>query len=194
MKNLLITFILCLALTSCHKEDKKKHHNVMTNQKSLVNSWYGKEHFEKAPPKQENESLNKLDNNEAVEVEAGKMTPNKTNPTEDTQAQASHIEQTENETSTESLEAAIEENMVIEVVTEPSTISNLGAFEEQAVEDSESLENSEKTSLEAKLPDIDEPDPFEVELDSNNLSNEQDQDINKFEENPLAEHIDFATN
>ena len=73
MKKLLLVLLLCFSLASCHKDKgKKRHHSVMTNQKSLVNSWFGKDHFEKSPQKKD-ESMNKASPNESVEIDAGKM-------------------------------------------------------------------------------------------------------------------------
>ena len=79
MKLLFIAMILCLSLCSCHKS-KKHARSVMESKKSLVNKWYGKDHFERTPESDQEESLNKVDDNESVEIDAGKMYSHSTLP------------------------------------------------------------------------------------------------------------------
>lgn len=80
MKHLLIALVLCLSLTSCHKKKTSRPLNVMENKKSLVNRWYGKDHFDRNPESDKEKSLNKTDTDDSVEIDAGEMTPPPTQP------------------------------------------------------------------------------------------------------------------
>lgn len=73
MKQFIVGLILCLTFCSCHKEPKKRPRSVMSSETSLVNQWYGKDHFKPRDSNLENKSLNELDKDESNEVDAGKV-------------------------------------------------------------------------------------------------------------------------
>lgn len=60
-------------MCSCHKEAEKRPRSVMSSKRSLVNQWYGKDHFKPRDPDLENKSLNELDKSDSTEIDAGKV-------------------------------------------------------------------------------------------------------------------------
>lgn len=80
MKQFIFALLLILCMTSCKQQQRRKYVSVLDNEKSLVNKWYGKDHFTEND-ELDKASLNKNDKQDSFESEAGQMVINKTSTT-----------------------------------------------------------------------------------------------------------------
>ncbi len=79
MKQLFFAFLLILCMTSCKNQQRRKYVSVLENEKSLINKWFGKDHFTEND-ELDKASLNKNNKQGSFESEAGEMVINKTSP------------------------------------------------------------------------------------------------------------------
>lgn len=75
MKHIFILLVLLVTFTGCKKNTPARNVSVMRNKQSLINSWYGKDHFKPGVIGPE-EPLNKNTGDPAFESDAGSFNPN----------------------------------------------------------------------------------------------------------------------
>jgi hypothetical protein len=169
MNKLLLALALCISLSSCHKDEKRKrHHSVMTNKKSLVNSWFGKDHYNRSP-KIEDESMNKASPNESVEIDAGKMQmqqppQNNTPPSDST----SLLDQTDNNSTEIEMDSQLESDSIVSdsMETELNDV--------QSIQDEVTYNASETVVSDSKELELNEVQPEQDEAASLKLEAQAD--------------------
>lgn len=72
MKQILFILILLITLSSCKHKKEERNVSIMQNQNSLINAWYGKDHF-KPGVLNKDDQLNKNPKQESVEIDAGQV-------------------------------------------------------------------------------------------------------------------------
>lgn len=75
MKQIICVLLLLFTLSSCKHKKAERNVSIMQNQDSLINAWYGKDHF-KPGVVTKDEPLNTNPKQEAVEIDAGKIVIN----------------------------------------------------------------------------------------------------------------------
>lgn len=77
MKYLLFIFLTLICLTSCRQKQRRPYNSVLETNNSLINQWYGKDHF-KENYELEDQNLNKNEDQTSFESDAGEMVVNST--------------------------------------------------------------------------------------------------------------------
>ncbi|MCH9631794.1 MAG: hypothetical protein S4CHLAM6_01120 [Chlamydiae bacterium] len=101
MKQIIFALLLILCMSSCKQQQRRKYISVLDNEKSLVNQWYGKDHFTEND-QLNNASLNKNDKQDSFESEAGQMVINSTSTSSENKVQTSSSTTPSESTSTNS--------------------------------------------------------------------------------------------
>ncbi len=75
MKQIICVLLLLFILPSCKHKKAERNVSIMQNQDSLINAWYGKDHF-KPGVVTKDEPLNTNPKQESVEIDAGQIVIN----------------------------------------------------------------------------------------------------------------------
>ncbi len=111
MKQIVLAFLLILCLASCQQKKRRKYVSVLKSQKSLINQWYGKDHFKENSELDDDASLNKNDKQDSFESDAGQIminipsTSTQTPVTQNSSTQAAPANSTSGSSTSESTSA-----------------------------------------------------------------------------------------